>query len=333
MGVDAQQLDGWIPIRLYWNEQGPLVDWCWIGSRRFTEPFFNQTINECLQLPFSSLFRPQTTIETLAERYALEPGPLPAGLIFHMSRSGSTLVSRMLAALQGSVVISEAGPIDSVLRARFRDASLSDETRAEWLKWIVSALGLATSQSERRLFIKFDSWGIFDLELVRAAFPNVPWIFLYRNPLDVLASQLNQRGAHMVPGAIEPELFGFTLDEVFEMQPEDYCARVLARICDRALQHHKTLGGLLINYNQLPDAVWTSISDHFGIVSSASERDAQQIATRFDAKNQALPFEPNSRPGRKPPNEAARYASEQWLEPAYGKLEAARLNSGKDLRR
>src|SRR5207244_843717 len=70
MNARADQLKGWIPIRLYWNERTPAIDWCWIGTRRFTDSFFSQTIDACLQLPFSSLFRPQTPIDTLRERHA-----------------------------------------------------------------------------------------------------------------------------------------------------------------------------------------------------------------------------------------------------------------------
>lgn len=326
--VSPDHLNGWIPIRLYWEEHSPLVDWCWIGNRRFIEPSFTQTINRCLNLPFSSLFRPQTAISRLAEIY--EPGIMPTGLIFHMSRSGSALAARMLAALPCNIVISEAGPIDSALRARFRDETLPDSERALWLRWIVSALARSTNFAGSRVFIKFDSWGVFDLPLIQAAFPNVPWIFLYKSPIEVLISQLDHRGAHMVPGAIEPELFGLSRNEVFEMQPEDYCARVLARLCEAALQHHRNSGGLLINYNQLPDALWTSIADHFGMVLSDSEKDAMRKASRSDAKNHSLRSEPNSIPRRRPLNDAAIRAVERWLDPVYAELEVARLNSGKD---
>lgn len=329
MGVNVVQLDGWIPIRLYWELQQPVVDWCWIGARRFTEPFFHQTINQCLQLPFSSLFRPQTSIEMLRDKQAIDAGLEPAGLIFHMSRSGSTLVSQMLSAISGSAVISEAGPIDSVLRARFQDVTLPDSVRAEWLRWLVSALSSSKSNEERRLFIKFDSWAVFDLPIVQAAFPGAPWVFVYREPLDVLESQLNHRGAHMVPGAIEPELFGFTSDEVFEMQPEDYCARVLARICESALRHHQESGGLLVNYNQLPDAI-TRVTEHFGIELSPSDTEVLRKAAKLDGKNPAIQFTPDSRPGRKPPTDAMKRAAERWIGPVYAQLEAGRLANRKD---
>ncbi len=325
MSVNAHQLTGWIPIRIYWKERRPLVDWCWVGTRRFTEPFFDHTIEVCLQLPFANLCRPQTPIDMLRERHAIEPGLQPRGFIFHMSRCGSTLVSQMLAALPKNVVISEAGSIDSVLRAKFREPSLTDQERADWLRWMVSALAQRRSGDEERLFIKFDSWSVLDVPLISRAFPGVPWIFLYRNPVEVLVSQLAHRGAHMVPGGIEPELFGMRLDEVFKMQPEEYCAKVLARLCEAALQHHQSCAGIMVNYEQLPDAVWTGVADFFGAEVSDADMQAFRRVATLDAKNPALGFESDSQAKQNKASEAVRVASARWLAPLYEQLEAARL--------
>ena len=69
-----------------------------------------------------------------------------------------------------------------------------------------------------------------DLPLIRAAFPAVPWIFLYRNPVEVLVSHSRRRGAHVIPGvlSVPPDL-----DQ--PMPLVEYAARVLARICEAAL--------------------------------------------------------------------------------------------------
>ena len=327
MSINAHHLSGWIPIRIYWKERRPLVDWCWIGTRRFSEPFFDHTIDACQRLPFSNLFRPQTAIEMLRERHEIQPGLEPEGFIFHMSRCGSTLVSQMLAALPKNVVISEAGSIDSVLRAKFREPSLTDEERTDWLRWIVSALGQRRVGDEKHLFIKFDSWSVMDLSLIRRAYPVVPWIFLYRNPVEVLVSQLAHRGAHMVPGGIEPELFGMKLDEVFQMSPEEYCARVLARICDAALQHHQSSAGMMINYDQLPEAVWTRVADFFGLEVSDADMERFRLVANVDAKNPGLGFESDSQPKQNKANKTVRVTAARWLSPVYEQLETARLSS------
>jgi len=242
-----------------------------------------------------------------------------------MSRCGSTLVSQMLAALPRNVVISEAGPIDSVLRAKFREPSITEEQRADWLRWTISALGQRRSDVEKDLFIKFDSWSVLDLPLISRAFPSAPWIFLYRNPIEVLVSQLGRRGAHMVPGAIEPALFGMGPDEVFEMRPEEYCARVLARICEAALRQRHSGAGMMINYQQLPGAVWTSIAGFFGVELSVADVETCRRAATVDAKNPLVGFESDSHAKQNRADDAVRAAAAQWLTPIYEQLEAARL--------
>ena len=44
-------LEGWVPIRLFWQGGEPLVEWCYLGRERFTHPFFDSTIQLALQSP------------------------------------------------------------------------------------------------------------------------------------------------------------------------------------------------------------------------------------------------------------------------------------------
>lgn len=320
------ELQGWVPIRFYWKEQQPTIDWCYMGRDRFIDPFFNQTIELCLRRRFNLLFRHQTSTDVLSQWAEQRPGLLPSGFIFHMSRCGSTLVSQMLASLSDNIVISEAGLIDSALRARSHNSSVTDDERAAWLKWIVSALGQPRAGTERRLFIKFDAWTILDFDIVRRAFPTVPWLFLYRDPIEVLVSQLGRRAAHMIPGVIHPETFGIDYQSAIAMSPEEYCARILAGICDCALQHRKD-GGFLLNYTQLPDAVVNQALDFFGVNCSSEELEIICNAAKLDAKNPALTFENDSQEKQKRASGAAREAAATWLYPVYEKLEAARHSS------
>src|SRR5688572_22366488 len=103
--TDAAQLEGWVPARFFWREGKPMVDWCYLGSQRFETGFFEQTIGKCMTRPFNLLFRQQTPIEVLEEWHEIRPGLKPTGLVFHMSRCGSTLVSQMLTAIPTNVVI------------------------------------------------------------------------------------------------------------------------------------------------------------------------------------------------------------------------------------
>ena len=322
--IDRTQFEGWIPIRLYWREGQPMVDWCHLGKQRFEESFFDQTIERCLCNPFNLLFRQQTPIGVLGQWHEARPGLEPTGFIFHMSRSGSTLISQLLAALPGNIVISEAPPIDATMRAHSTSAEVTDEQRITWLRWMISALSQQRLGEEQHFFVKFDAWHILELPLIRRAFPDVPWLFAYRDPVEVLVSQLDHRGAHMVPGVVAPRLFDIDPNTAWTIQPEEYCARVLAALCRAALQHHGS-GGLLINYKQLPEIVWTSISEFFGVNYSEAEMDTMKASTKRHSKDPSVAFQDDSAEKRRKATERLREAATKWLDPVYEKLEAARL--------
>ncbi len=321
--MDINLLDGWVPLRLYWHEKGPAIDWCYLGARAFTEPFFDQTIGDCLRHPFNLLFRHQTPIEVLQQRYEMHPGIKPTGFIFHMSRSGSTLVSRMLASLSQNIVISEARPIDATLQAHFKSAEVSEQDRIAWLRWMVSALAQQRLGGENHFFIKFSGWHVLELPLIRKAFPDVPWIFLYRDPIDVLVSEMQERG-QMIPHVLHQSLFGSDARLVVAMEPEEYSAVVLAAICHAALSSRDN-GGLLINYRQLPDAVWSAISEFFSVRWTEVEKETMENVTKIHSKMPAGVFQQDSSRKREKATEQVREAARRWLYPTYEKLESARL--------
>ena len=131
----------------------------------------------------------------------------------------------------------------------------------------------------------------------------------------------------MVPGVIEPALFGLDNEAIFRMQPEEYCARVLAKICEAALEHYQS-GGMLLNYRQLPQAVWTSVMDFFGIEHTESNLGLLRRIAQFDAKNPALHFSDDTETKNRLATDLMRRQANDWIVPAYERLEAARLNDG-----
>lgn len=322
--MNTDHLVGWLPIRLYWQGVQAMVDWCFMDERRFAEPFFEQTIGACLRNPFEVIFRHQTPIELLGELYHERPGIAPSGFIFHMSRCGSTLLAQSFASLPQAVVLSEPGPVEHVLRANRRNPAVSDEQRVEWLRWMIGALGQPRAGGERHLFVKFDSWHTLDLPLIARAFPNVPWIFVYRNPVEVMVSHQRQPGAQMVPGMILPmlEVLG---PEAMQEPLAGYCARVLHHICAAALRY-RTLGAArLINYAQLPDAIAAEIAPFFGVGLDAEARAAVQRVAAVHAKQPKQPFVVDTDDKRNAANPELRAFAAQWVDPLYRQLEALRL--------
>jgi hypothetical protein len=322
--IDAGRFDGWMPIRFYWRDSSPFVDWCYRGAERLSDPFFDQSVERLLHRPFNLLFRRQTPIETLGALHDASPGLAPSGFIFHMSRCGSTLVAQMLAALAQNLVVSEPAPVDAVLRAPFNAPGIGERQQVEWLRWMISALGRKGSDAEKHYFLKLDAWSVLQLPVIEKAFPGVPWIFLYREPIEVMVSQLRRRGAHMIPGVLEPALFGMDAAAIFRMSPEEYVARVLAKICESALGHRARENALLVNYTQLPEAVYSHLPEFFKVTYTADELELMRRSARSDAKNPALPFADDSDAKQRAADESVREAARRFVAPLYARLEAAR---------
>ena len=203
-------LAGWTPSSLRWDNARAVVEWRFTEGARFHDPFFDQTMERCLQDPFRLLFWRETGIETVVDLARASPATAPDGIIFHLSRCGSTLVTQMLAALAPALVMSEPGPVDQVGRAQRTCAGLARADVVAWLRAIVSVLGQRRHPHQARYILKLDAWAILDWRLVAEAFPATPCIFVYRDPAEVIVSHLGHRGYHMVPGTLTAEQLGLT---------------------------------------------------------------------------------------------------------------------------
>jgi hypothetical protein len=260
-----RSLIGWTPYRAAWAGENMIVDWCHHGPRRFVEPFYYETVALAFTRPFNQLFQRRTLIEAAA---SLPPGLRPSGFIFHMSRCGSTLLSQALAADPAHIVVSEASPIRNVLHAPLYGPAGAEQVET-WLRYMANAFGQRRLAGEARFFIKFCAADVFHLPLIQRVFPDVPWVFLYRNPLEVFASQQAQIGADVIQGAIPPELSGIAPEESYDMSRETYLCRMLAAFGQAALAAHRPGRSLMLDYKDLIPAMRDRLPRHFGYAPSA----------------------------------------------------------------
>lgn len=308
----------WLPVHVAAADGGAFVDWAYFGAVPLREPFFEQSIRRALARPFDRVFRYRMTMGDFVAQAARGQNPLPSGFIFHMSRCGSTLVSQMLAALPGNLVISEAAPIDAAVQLSRIEPDLRPERHVDALTAMIAAFVRYRRAAKRHCVIKLDSWHTPALPLLRRAFPSVPWIFLYRDPVEVLVSQKRMPGSQMVPGLVPASLYGIdSFDSV-----EDYHARVLASICRAALDRHRD-GGLLVNYRALPQAAFTAIMPHFGMACDEGERALMAAAARRDAKAPYLEFADDSAAKQNEATAPLRALAERHLGDIYRRLEGA----------
>lgn len=278
--------EGWLPTGIVEDADGAWVDWARFGTRRLVESFYGDSVDRALSRPFNRLFRHATRLDDFvanAPRHAAAP---LAGMVFHMSRCGSTLVAQMLAALPATVSLSEPGPLDAAVRYALRHPELPRDRQIALLRAMLCALA-RRRDGETRCFVKLDSWHILAQPLLAEAFPDVPWVYLFRDPVEVLVSQMRRRGYQTVPALLPPGLYGADVEQI--VAPPLLCARIFARHHAAALEALRH-GGLAIDYATLPGAFYERIAPHFGLRLSAAERAAVAAASTRDAKRPEARF-------------------------------------------
>jgi hypothetical protein len=319
--MTGERFDGWVPLRLYWRGGEPIVEWCYLGSAPLSDPFLVETIQKAVDTPFGSLFRRHTRMSALERWRELSPGVPPAGFIFHSSRCGSTLISRMLSQLSENLVLSEPEPVTAIVHSQFRSPHASPEQRVEWLRNLMSALGQRRGR-ERKLFVKLEPHDIFMLPLFRMAYPEVPWLFLYRDPIEVLVSNLRQPPAYLT-GGLPP---GTGVDLTGVREPDECVAATLGAVMKSAAAASPDPSGMLIHYRDLPDALWGSIARHFGLSFTAAEIAAFRDAAKSDAKRPDRPFVPDGEHKRAEASARTVALAARWIEPHFARLEAFRVS-------
>jgi hypothetical protein len=301
------------------------VTWCNFQGIRFTDPFFQQTVMRALGGQGGRDSLRTTPVDFLGTLKRHSPGIPPNGFIFHLSRCGSTLVSRMLASSPANIVLSEAPPFDDVL-GQMTDGSGSvagEEGQLACLRGLVSAWARPRNR-ESRLFMKLDSWHIRQLPLILRAFPGVPWIFLYRDPVEIMVSQRRMPGTQMIPGVFDPTRMGLDPTSVNPVESGLYMAKVLAQLCRAAIAYAGVGRGRLVNYRDLPDAVTREVAPHFGAAFTKEEMKSMADAAGFDAKSPWAVFSPDSSAKQGAATDDLRGLACTWLDGLYGELEAAR---------
>jgi hypothetical protein len=273
--------------------------------------------------------RRQTPIQELLVWSQRSPGLSPSGFIFHASRCGSTLISQLFAASESNIVYSEPPPLDILLRSLQNFPDWPQSVRIQSLRALLSAWGqpLADSGSKPRnhLLVKHDGWSSLNAPSVRAAWPQTPWVFLYRDPIEILVSQMRERAAFMIPGVIDWALFDIKTVEDSGFDQVAYCAQRLGVMLEAMVRYFDPATTLLVNYSELPGSFMLRVMPHFGMeVESERIANLNAVMSR-DAKNPAQVFSYDSAAKQLDADSHTRAMANRWMRPHYQQLETLRL--------
>lgn len=290
-----------VPTALGFDGSGPLVTWRAGDGGRFGESFHEDTLRR---------FRRDGGAEATTPLDALAAEPAePTALIFHVSRCGSTLVSRMLAALPDALAISEAPVLDQILRW---PGLADDDQRIALLRGLMGAWRASQADPPARLYVKLDCWHLFHLPLLRRAFPRTPMLFLHRDPVEVLVSLMRQPSMTLIRGTVTAGQLGLADSARDALSREEHAAAILGALFRTAREHRGQLTEL--DYADLPDAALTAAP---GGPFTPDEQTLMLAAAGRDAKAPEQAFVSDVADKRRAASPAILAAIARWTTPHY----------------
>ena len=324
------ELKGWLPVDAVVLDGRPGLAWLNFADVDLTEPFFQQTADRAKsQHPErSEVF---TEFDTLIQLEKTFHSVAPTGFIFHSSRCGSTLLANACRAIDGTIVLSEPPAVDKLIARFITDVDEHDTKKklySLFLRAVVKALGQRRGGNERNLFVKFACCSVSQIERIQRIWPDVPWVFLYRDPVETIVSNISN-----VPAWLQDEdhrvlasITNTSAEAVTAMSTEELCARALGSfyaIANRVANDR----ALLLNYTQLSLAEITNALKFFGVRPAAAEMEtiARQSQTYSKSIAGARAFVADAEAKQRAASELVRDVAERWAYASYQQLEHKRL--------
>lgn len=313
-------LKGWLPVDLDTNS--PSVTWMDFGSTPLDHPFFEDTV---LKLrhgfpPAKELKSDMEAVLATADRLSTAT---PDGLIFHVSRCGSTLLSNALRTGEGTVVVSEPDPITKLL-IPYDESTVAyplDQwlpLQAKFLQSLATIFAHYRTGRKERVIIKFASWSIFSWQVIRSIWPDVPCLIVIRDPIEVMISNLA-----LSIGWMKQKTYPLDSGEVpvTQMDEVEYCARIIGKLCEAGIQlcngHSRVL-----DYEHINAATIRSAADFLGVKLPHDDRLDRVLRVHAKDPRQRRVFNDDRQQKQQSATESMRRAALQWATKPYAQLRA-----------
>jgi hypothetical protein len=167
---------GLIPISLQTGDCQ--VVWADLDEYHCYEGFFHESLAVYAGLRGRQVETFTSGLDSLFSPPAARGCLSPTGFIFHAGRCGSTLLAKSLARSRQNLIFGEAQPHNQIWKVK----SEGGGPGVDLYRSLAIAMGRKRRESYRSHIIKFTSFNIVQFAFIRAAFPGVPALFLFREP-------------------------------------------------------------------------------------------------------------------------------------------------------
>lgn len=314
---------GWLPCR--WQDESKSgearLDWIYLPDTRSNDAFYDDSCRHAQLYAINRLVRYQTSISGLLAGRASHPTVPLRGLVYHMSRCGSTLVAQMLGAPDRHLIFAEPDPLDGLLH-RVADGRVTVVQAIPALQALVAAFGHGTMDRADNLFIKLDAWHTAHIPLLRAAFPDVPWVYLFRDPVAVMVSHRRLPGRHTVARLSGDSVLSSVSPAIASesVAPEAFTANVLAAIGQSVIDHWAVGGGMLMPYDALGEDSVAALFIHFHVPLGDDALAKVRDLRAFDVKSPQNAFVADSEAKRRAATPAILHYANSLLLPLHRHL-------------
>jgi len=265
-----------------------------------------------------------------AVRQRKTPSAQPAGFIFHMSRTGSTVTGSMLRAAPEVAVVSEPLAVNDLFFRLESDDALLDERLQFMIDWFVTALG-----DSRKVVFKFSSWVALHLDRFERLYPSVPRAFMYREPVEVVSAivrdappmfQREQKRAEFVAKQKDDPTYEQRVIRAVRGQVDyrrdctyvEFVARFIGSICEAPAAAYASGRPILpVNYVTFKRQVIEEMAPAFGIEVDDAGRRQMLDAARYDGKaRERVVFKQDSSLKRQAATPLITELSRQYIQPS-----------------
>ncbi len=308
------------------------VLWADIGDHPFREWQYMFTVEALAKAgKIGEAF--STAFDILLDDRILADPIEPSGFMFHISRCGSTLTGKAIARSPRNLVINQGGPLQRGFWATItRDFTIPAQPTPDNLRMfrnIVLAMTRRRRPEQVHSFVKFISWNTLYIDFAMQAFSQVPALFLYRDPVEVIASVLRETSAVLWAKGRQQAGFlaGVDWHETLAMGDVEYLARCFANYLAVAEQAAGTVAH--VNYRDINPANFPAMLSrgfHFDPGADELALMTEQFAFHSKDDSDSRKFQSDSAQKQAEIADADKQLVAQFCAPALARLDTSPAN-------
>jgi hypothetical protein len=305
--------EGWVPADIGTSS----IRWVRTASDVTSESFFPRWLAR-VRAAIPPPLEFETNRDDLGQSVAHLPSVEPSGIICHVTRCGSTLVSNALSTLENVRTLSEVGWLDKMMLAASGPSEYWARDAADSLRHLTKILAYYRGSNAPSLVIKCGIWGAAALKGIKSLWPSTPLVMITRNPVEVIVSNLQGLPTALRDWYTSSEEcpFGPVPSEIIRAGVPEFLAWIVGQMYNEALAQLDA-GSLVLDYKDISPESVSAVARHFNLSVCSDHDGVFRNVFRFHAKRPGELFADDTYVRRQSAGSEITDAAERLAVPRY----------------